>query len=191
MSPLQPDLVLTEGNCDIRKTVLSFFFVFSEETKNQQVHEPIKSANTPTDYFSAFFPAEAAAKSFYFSQGEYALVFAGDATAFCKFMFLTADLYRNIIDSRISMHLPKRLTLSCPWPFLPAQSSCNTNVCSRTLSADFVLYLSRHVNLTLQCFSEVITVEVICHRRKLCLKRYYSVHSELAFSLNMFFFYTF
>lgn len=106
-------------------------------------------------------------------------------------LFLTADLCRNIISSRISTRLPKRLTLSflffLRWPFLPAQSSCDTSVCSRTLSADFVLYPSRRVNLILQCFSEVITTQVVCHRHKLCLIKYYFVHSELTFSLNFHF----
>lgn len=77
----------------------------------------MKRANTPTDYLSGLVPAEVAAK-FDFAKGEYELAFAGDAFAFCKFMFLTADLWQNIINSRISMQLSRRLTL-CFASFFP------------------------------------------------------------------------
>lgn len=55
----------------------------------------MKRANTPTHYLSGLVPAEAAAKKFYFAKGEYELAFAGDAAVFCKFMFLTADLWQK------------------------------------------------------------------------------------------------
>lgn len=79
----------------------------------------MKRANTPTDYLSGLVPAEAAAKKFYLAKGEYELAFAGDAATFCKFMFLTADLWQNIINSRISTQLSRRLTLLFCFFFFP------------------------------------------------------------------------
>lgn len=87
----------------------------------------MKRANTPTDYLSGLVPAEAAAKKFYLAKGEYELAFAGDAAAFCKFMFLTADLWQNIINSRISTQLSRRLTL-CFASFFPQMAVFTVSV---------------------------------------------------------------